>query len=134
VYSALSTGLVNAVVTSSESGKNGKLWEVLSHFTKIGYAYTLQAVTINLDYWKSLSKSQQEAMLKAAKEIEKKQWDISRNIDKEDLVILAKHGMKISEASPKLKKQLADVGAKMLKAYLKDASSDIKKIFKEYRK
>jgi TRAP-type C4-dicarboxylate transport system substrate-binding protein len=134
VYSALSTGLVNAVVTSSESGKNGKLWEVLGNFTKIGYAYPLQAVTINLDYWKSLDKSQQKAMLKAAKEIEKAQWDISRNIDKKDLVILAKHGMKIAEASPKLKKQLADVGAKMLKAYLKDASSDIKKIFKEYRK
>ena len=134
VYSALSTGLVNAVVTSSESGKNGKLWEVLNNFTKIGYAYPLQAVTINLDYWNSLDKSQQKAMLKAAKETEKAQWAISRSIDKKDLVILAKHGMKVSAPTATLKKQLADVGAKMLDAYLKDASSDIKKIFKEYRK
>ena len=134
VYSALSTGLVNAVVTSSESGKNGKLWEVLSNFTKIGYAYPLQAVTINLDYWNSLDKSQQQAMLKAAKEMEKTQWAISKNIDKENLVILAKHGMKVSDPTPTLKKQLTEVGAKMLKSYLEDASSDIKKIFKEYRK
>lgn len=134
VYSALSTGLVNAVVTSSESGKNGKLWEVLTNFTKIGYAYPLQAVTINLDYWNSLDKMQQKAMLKAAKEMEKAQWTISENLDKEDLAILAKHGMKISDPTPTLKKQLADVGAKMLKSYLKDANSDIKKIFKEYRK
>ncbi len=134
VYSALSTGLVNAVVTSSESGKNGKLWEVLKHFTKIGYAYPLQAVTINLDYWKSLDKAQQNAMLKAAKEMEKIQWGISESIDKKDLVILMQHGMKVSTPTPKLKKQLSVVGDKMLKAYLSNASSDIKKIFKEYRK
>jgi len=134
VYSALSTGLVNAVVTSSESGKNGKLWEVLTNFTKIGYAYPLQAVTINLDYWNSLDKMQQKAMLKAAKEMEKAQWAVSKSLDKEDLAILTKNGMKISAPTPTLKKQLADVGAKMLNSYLKDASSDIKKIFKEYRK
>jgi len=134
VYSALSTGLVNAVVTSSESGKNGKLWEVLNHFTKIGYAYPLQAVTINLDYWKSLDKAQQKAMLKAAKEMEKTQWAISESIDKKDLVILMQHKMKVSTPTPKLKKQLSVVGDKMLKAYLNNASSDIKKIFKEYRK
>jgi len=134
VYSALSTGLVNAVVTSSESGKNGKLWEVLNNFTKIGYAYPLQAVTINLDYWKSLSKSQKNAMLRAAKEMEKIQWGISESIDKKDLVILMQHGMKVSTPTPKLKKQLSAVGAKMLKEYLSNASSDIKKIFKEYRK
>jgi len=134
VYSALSTGLVNAVVTSSESGVNGKLWEVLTNFTKIGYAYPLQAVTINLDYWNSLDKMQQKAMLKAAKEMEKAQWSVSKNLDAKDLAILAKNGMKISEPTPTLKKQLADVGAKMLKSYLKDANSDIKKIFKEYRK
>ena len=134
VYSALSTGLVNAVVTSSESGKNGKLWEVLKHFTKIGYAYPLQAVTINLDYWNSLDKAQQSAMLKAAKEMEKTQWGISESIDKKNLVILMQHGMKVSTPTPKLKKQLSVVGDKMLKAYLSNASSDIKKIFKEYRK
>ena len=134
VYSALSTGLVNAVVTSSESGKNGKLWEVLNHFTKIGYAYPLQAVTINLDYWNSLDKNQKTAMLKAAKEMEKIQWNISRNIDKKDLAILAKHGMIVTAPTATLKKQLAKVGEKMLKSYLKDANSDIKKIFKEYRK
>ena len=77
VYSALSTGMVNSVVTSSASGKDGKFWEVLSDFTKISYAYPLQAVTINLDYWKSLDKAQQEALLKAAEKIEKAQWEAS---------------------------------------------------------
>jgi len=60
VYSALRTGLVNSVITSSSSGKDGKFWEVLSDFTQVSYAYPLQAVTVNLDYWNSLNSTQQK--------------------------------------------------------------------------
>ncbi len=132
VYSALQTGLVNGVVTSSASGKDGKLWEVLTNFTKIGYAYPLQAVTINLDYWNSLTKEQQNAMLKAAKEIEAMQWEASKKEDKVALKMLADNGMKVSEPTPQLRAELKEIGKKMLDKYLEDASSDIKKIFKEY--
>ena len=86
VYSALRTGMVDSVITSSSSGKDGKFWEVLTDFTKINYAYPLQAVTINLDYWNSLTKVQQEAMLKAAAEIEKAQWEAVKLEDKDALV------------------------------------------------
>ncbi len=133
VYSALQTGMVNGVVTSSESGKNGKYWEVLNNFTTIGYAYPLQAMTINLDYWNSLSKDQQSAMLKAAKEIEAAQWKVSENLDTGNLKILADNGIKVNTPSAKLKKELAAVGEKLLKEYLSDANADIKAIFKEYQ-
>jgi len=134
VYSALRTGMVNSVVTSSESGKNGKFWEVLKHFTKIKYAYPLQAVTINLDYWNAMSKSQQNAVLAAAAIVEKEQWDAVKMVDKSSLRALKKHGIKVSKASAKLKKELDKIAKKMLKKYLSDASSDIKNIFKQYSK
>ena len=88
VYSALRTGMVDSVITSSSSGKDGKFWEVLSNYTKINYAYPLQAVTINLDYWNSLDKTQQEAMLKAAFEIEKAQWEAVKLEDKDALEMM----------------------------------------------
>ena len=134
VYSALRTGMVNSVITSSSSGKDGKFWEVLSDFTKINYAYPLQAVTINLDYWNSLDKAQQEAMLKAANEIEKAQWKAVVVEDKDALDTMAKNGMKISEASDELKKELDTIANKMLEEYLSDADEQTKNIFKEYRK
>lgn len=134
VYSALRTGMVDSVITSSSSGKDGKFWEVLTDFTKINYAYPLQAVTINLDYWNSLTKVQQEAMLKAAAEIEKAQWEAVKLEDKDALDTMAQNGMKISEASDELKKQLDQIASKMLTEYLADADEDTKQIFKEYRK
>lgn len=134
VYSALSTGMVNSVVTSSASGKDGKFWEVLSDFTKINYAYPLQAVTINLDYWKSLDKSQQDALLKAAAKIEEAQWNASKEEDSVALKMLGDNGMKIKEATAELKKELDIVAKKMLDTYLADADDGIKKIFTEYKK
>jgi TRAP-type transport system periplasmic protein len=134
VYSALSTGMVDSVITSSSSGKDGKFWEVLSNYTKINYAYPLQAVTINLDYWNSLDKAQQEAMLKAADEIEKTQWAAVRIEDKDALDTMTQNGMKISEASAELKKELDGIANKMLEEYLADADDQTKNIFKEYRK
>jgi len=134
VYSALRTGMVNSVVTSSESGKNGKFWEVLKNFTKIKYAYPLQAVTINLDYWKSMDKSQQNAVLKAASKVEKEQWDAVKDVDKSSLKALSDHGMIVLEASDELKKELNVLAKNMLQKYLADAPNDIKKIFKQYNK
>ena len=134
VYSALRTGMVDSVITSSSSGKDGKFWEVLSNYTKINYAYPLQAVTINLDYWNSLDKTQQEAMLKAAFEIEKAQWEAVKLEDKDALELMEKNGMKITEASDDLKKQLDVIANKMLEDYLADADAQTKEIFKKYRK
>lgn len=134
VYSALRTGMVDSVVTSSSSGKDGKFWEVLGNYTKINYAYPLQAVTINLDYWNSLDKAQQKAVLKAAKQIEESQWKAVKLEEKEALKALDKNGMKIADATPELKAELDKIANKLLEEYLEDANSDIKKIFKEYRK
>ena len=134
VYSALRTGMADSVITSSSSGKDGKFWEVLSNYTKINYAYPLQAVTINLDYWNSLDKTQQEAMLKAAFEIEKAQWEAVKLEDKDALEMMEKNGMKITEASDDLKKQLDVIANKMLEDYLADADAQTKEIFKKYRK
>ncbi|QCT94007.1 TRAP transporter substrate-binding protein [Caminibacter mediatlanticus TB-2] len=133
VYSALRTGLVNGVVTSSVSGKDGKFWEVLSHFTKINYAYPLQGVSINLDYWKSLNPMQQKAILKAAKEIEAIQWKVSKEEDKKALYTLKAHRMVVSEATPELKKELDKIADKMLKEYLNGAPYNVKEIFKKYK-
>ena len=134
VYSSLRTGLVDSVVTSSASGKDGKFWEVLTNYTKINYAYPLQAVTINLDYWNSLDKAQKNALTKAAMQIEKAQWEAVKVEDKVALETLAKNGIIIKEASPKLKAQLDKIANELLSDYLDGANSQIKSIFKEYRK
>ncbi|RXJ84036.1 hypothetical protein CRU87_10935, partial [Aliarcobacter trophiarum LMG 25534] len=69
-----------------------------------------------------------------AKEIEASQWEAAKQEDKVALETLAKNGVIVNEASQELKTQLDKIADELLKEYLSDANSQIKKIFEEYRK
>ncbi|MGE4298084.1 MAG: TRAP transporter substrate-binding protein [Desulfovibrionaceae bacterium] len=128
VYSALSTGLIDSVLTSATSGAEGKFWEVLNHFTKINYSYPLNMLTINMDYWKALDEDQREAMLRAAVEVEAAQWLASKASIETSLAAISKHGMIISEKTAGLAAELDAVAKAMreeFKAHAKQDSKDV---------
>ena len=124
VYSALSTGLIDSVLTSAVSGKDGTFWEVLDHFTKINFAYPLNMVTINLDYWNALSPEQQQAMLLAAAEIEAAQWSASESSNKASLEILATNGIAIAEMTPEIEEALRGFAMEILDEFKARAGED----------
>ncbi|KAA0256988.1 TRAP transporter substrate-binding protein [Deferribacter autotrophicus] len=134
VYSSLRTGVIDSVLTSTESAKNGKFWEVLKYFTNIYYAFPLNMVTINLDYWKSLSKDQQKAILKAAKEIEEKQWKNSEERYFSAAEILKKHGMVINDPTPELVKAMDKAAKKIIEEFMKKAKGKERKVLEKYVK
>ena len=49
LFTALSTGLVNSVLTSTPTGVDASLWEVTDYFERINYAFPLNMVTVNAD-------------------------------------------------------------------------------------
>ena len=133
VYSALRTGVIDSVLTSAESTKNGKFWEVLKYFTPINYAFPLNMMTMNLDYWKSLSKSQQNAILKAAKEIEEYQWKASKDRNVKALKIIQEHGMKVLPVTPELDKAMDKAAKKIIDEFLKKTrNKNVKRIIESY--
>ncbi len=134
VYSSLRTGMIDSVLTSTESTKNGKFWEVLKYFTNIYYAFPLNMMTINLDYWKSLSKEQQNAILKAAKEVEALQWANSENRMIKATKIIKQHGMIVEDSTPALEKAMKKSAEKLWKMFLRRCNSKEKAILKKYMK
>ncbi|MBA2882011.1 TRAP-type C4-dicarboxylate transport system substrate-binding protein [Desulfosalsimonas propionicica] len=127
VYSALNTGLIDSVLTSATSGKDGKFWEVLDHFTKINFAYPLNMVTINLDYWNSMSEDQQEAMLRAARETEKAQWEASRQSNRDSLKAIEENGIRITEVNEDFGEQLDRISEEIFKEFKAEAGEETKK-------
>ncbi len=134
LYSALQTGLVDSVLTSAVSGKDGKFWENLKYFTKINYAFPLNMMVINKDYWDALNPEQQKAMLKAAGEVEAYQWDQSDKSNNESLKILAEKGMIITEPSKELSDMLSKDAKLMLENTVKNAKKGFKAAIKAYEK
>jgi len=70
----LSTGGIDAVLTSAESGTNAKFWEQLSHFTEINYAMPLNMLHINLDVFDGLTPELQQAVVEAAEATSERNW------------------------------------------------------------
>ncbi len=77
VVPQLSTGGIQAVLTSAEGGTNAKFWEHLSHFTEINYAMPLNMVHINLDTYNGLSAEQQQAVLDSAQAAGDLVWNLA---------------------------------------------------------
>lgn len=135
VYSALQTSVIEAVLTSAESSKNGKFWEVLKDFKSINYAFPLNMVTINLDYWNSLSKDQQGAVLKAAAETEKTQWQKSQARTKSALAAIKENGMLVSETeSDELSKALDGAASAIVAGYIDKADPETQAVLNKINK
>lgn len=93
VLSSLSTGVIEALVTSDESGVVAKVWEFgINHFTALNSTTGVSAITINEDVFAKLGKDQQEALLAAAAEAEKSAWERSKKQVAHNHSVLRKHG------------------------------------------
>lgn len=124
VYSSLRTGMIDSVLTSAESTKNGKFWEVLGHFTDINYAFPLNMVTINLDYWKSMSQKQQAAVLKAASETEAAQWKNAEKTTVDAIAIIKDNGFSIASPSGALTAEMDQAAALIVDEFLQQADAE----------
>ncbi|NOY14308.1 MAG: TRAP transporter substrate-binding protein [Deltaproteobacteria bacterium] len=132
VYSSLRTGMIDSVLTSAESTKNGKFWEVLGAFKPINYAFPLNMLTINLDYWKALNKDQQQALLKAAAEVESSQWAASQQRHTDALKVIQEHGIVVTPVSADLSRDLNKAAKQLIEKFQKKSSKEVQAILKKY--
>lgn len=100
VVPQLSTGGIEAVLTSAEGGTNAKFWEHLSHFTEVNYAMPLNMVHINLDTWESLSPELQAAVLEAASAAEDHVWEAVQTRVQENYAAMEAAGMSVVTEVP----------------------------------
>jgi TRAP-type C4-dicarboxylate transport system substrate-binding protein len=134
VPSALSTGLIDSVLTSSESTNNGALYETLSDFTSIKFAFPLNMLVINMDYWNALSGSQKAAMMKAAAETELHQWDLSQKKTESALQAIKDKGMNTHEPTPEVVEAMDEVAKQMIEDFKQGAGSDAKAALEAFGK
>ena len=134
VYASLRTGMIDSVLTSTESAKNGKFWEVLKNFKTINYAYPLNMVTINLDYWNALSAAQKDAVLKAAADVERLQWANSKNRSEAAEKEIQAKGIAVTDESPELAAKLDEAAMAINREFMKKAKKGVRGLLEEYVK
>lgn len=123
VVPQLSTGGIEAVLTSADAGASGSFWEHLDHYSAIQYAIPLNMVHMNRDAFEDLSDAEQNIIMKAAQLTDEHNWETVRTRVENNYEELNEHDVAIHDdlpeafiahlqaaAQPALEEWLEDVG------------------------
>jgi TRAP-type transport system periplasmic protein len=133
VVPQLSTGGIDAVLTSAESGANAKFWEHLNHFTEINYAMPLNMLHINLDVFNGLSPELQQAVLDAADATSERNWQAVLTRVEENYADMEQNGVTlVTEVPADYLEALNEAGREALDDWLAKTGDKGKAIIEAY--
>ena len=135
VVPALSTGSIDAVLTTAESGANASFWDYMTDFTEIYSLSVLSFTHMNKAVFDGLSKPQQQAVLDAAAEVQEDNWGAVDARVKDYYAKLKDHNVTVhpvtDEAYVASLRHKADT---IVAAWVKDMGERGQEILAEYRK
>jgi TRAP-type C4-dicarboxylate transport system substrate-binding protein len=134
VYTSLQTGVIDSVMTSTPTAVDAKFWEVLKYFEPLNITIATNMVTVNLAAFKKLPKAQQDALVKAGKEMDAIMWERAPKWDKDMEAISNKNGIETVAPSKQMLQDLEKVTQNIRAEWLKTAPPEGKKIYADFLK
>lgn len=131
---ALTTGVVEAFMTSTQTGVDSRVYEQVKYFYDLQAALPKNAVFVNAKAFQALDSAQQQAVLKAAAAAEERGWRLSNEWNEASKRTLRDKGMTVAEPSPTLRADAQRMGQELLQDWQKKAGSDGDAIVAQYRK
>ncbi|WP_300648521.1 TRAP transporter substrate-binding protein [Paenalcaligenes sp.] len=130
----LTTGGIDAVLTSVESGLSASFNDYTKFFTAIHYDSTINIVTMNLDMWEELSESHQQAIEKAAQSTEAFVWDNIHQVIAKNYETAASRGVTvITDPDPSFLAEMKKLAEPAIQAWVKSMGKDGEEIIQQYR-
>lgn len=131
---ALATGTVEALMTSTITGVDSRIYEHIKYYYDVQAVLAKNAVIISAATFKTFDRSQQEAILKAAAAAEERGWKLSMEKNEAATKTLAAKGMKVMQPPSKLVSDMKQLGGTMLQDWQKKAGPDGEAIIAAYLK
>lgn len=117
-YTGLATGLIDSVVTSSISVREGKFYEVGKFHMPIRFATATSVTTINENVWKKLTPEQRKALETAAAECQEFLWDEVKKVVAENDRFCYENGVTLVPVSEAFHKELVAASESVAKDWL----------------
>lgn len=114
VIPALSTNMIEAVLTSNESGVAARFWEHMHYFHELGYAVGLSVVHMNRQTLDDLPADLQSMIYRTAAEVEANAWIRAEKKMAMNNSILKEHGVSIVTNTKHISNHLIQAGLPML--------------------
>jgi TRAP-type C4-dicarboxylate transport system substrate-binding protein len=130
---AFATGVVNAQITSAQTGVDTQSWDYAKVFTPLGFSMTKNAVIVSRRALQGLPADVQQAISAAAAKAEERGYQLSREAQQQSEQTLASRGMQIVPATPEFMEGLRAVSRTMTEEWIAKAGEDGKKLIDAYR-
>ena len=134
VPQAFSTGVIQAMITSSATGVDTQAWDFVKYFFDVKAMAPWDITIVNERVFSGLDKKTQDAVLAAAKIAEERGWKLQADETGKLVATLKSKGMEVRQPSPALMAELNKIGEQLIAEWSKAAGEDGPKILDQYRK
>ncbi|MDB5413131.1 MAG: transporter [Rubritepida sp.] len=133
VPQAFATGVVNAMVTSAQTGVDTQSWDYCRVFTPAGFTFTRNAIMVQKRVFDALPPATKAAVMAAAASAETRGWRMSEEATASTEATLRQRGMTISPATPELTEGMRRISAQMTEEWVARTGEDGQRLIAAYR-
>lgn len=131
---AFATGIVQAMVTSAQTGVDTAAWDYVKVFTPAGFSMTKNAMLLRRRDFEAQPAAVQQAIREAAARAETRGYRYAEEASNATEETLAKHGMTIGTVTPELRAQFQQVSRTIVDEWIARAGEDGRKLIEAYRR
>lgn len=134
VPQAFSTGMIQSLWTSAQTGTDVQVWDYVKHFTYTGTMHNKNAILVNERAFRQLDAATQKVVLEAGEAATKRGWELSKKASEERENVLKSHGMTIAQAPKDILDAIEVAGKGMVQEWLAAATPEEKAVYESYQK
>ncbi len=134
IPTAFATGRVEAMITSSSTGVDSKVWDFLKFYYDVEAWLPRNVVFVNKAAFDKLTPAEKTAVTTAAAQAEARGWTFSEEEAKAKTRALQTNGITVAPPAAALKTGLQDIGKTMTEEWEKSAGAEGTAVLQAYRK
>ena len=131
---AFATGVVQAQITSAQTGVDTSAWDYARVFTPLGFSMTKNAVLVSRSALEALSPADQRAIRSAAAAAETRGYVIAAEAQRGTEAMLGQRGMQIVPPTGEFLAGLGRISTQMTEEWVARAGEDGAKLIEAYRR
>ena len=134
VVTALASGMVDGVMTSTTTGSAQKYWEFLNYIYRTNHLWVTNIMAVNLTSWNKLTPEVQKTFESIASRLEPEFWRVSKADDLDKLKVLIKNGIEVIEPSLQMVGEMRALATPMWQDFITRVGPVAREVIEEYLK
>lgn len=107
---AFSTGLIESLWTSAQTGTDVQVWDYVDHFTYTGSMHNKNAIIVNERAFQALDEEVQQIVIAAGEAATERGWELSKQASEAREQMLRDHGIETAQAPADVMEKMAEIG------------------------